>query len=146
MKKAKVEIFRVFQDTVQSSGICVIYDENMFPLFTALSLERGWRDNKPNVSCLPMGKHSLVLEYSNAFKTDLWEIKDTEPRTECKFHSASYWFHLEGCIALGRKHKKINSDNYYDVTDSRNTMKDFHSVLSEFDEVELEIKGLPWLN
>lgn len=145
MKTGTVQIYRLWQDNKQTSGICNIFDANLFPLFTALSLERGWRDNKPNVSCLPMGNYPLILEYSNAFKTDLWEIKDTEPRSECKFHSAAYWYHLEGCIALGRKHKKINNDNYYDVTDSRNTMKDFHSVLSQFDKVELEISGLTWL-
>lgn len=146
MKIGTVQIYRLWQDTMQTSGICTIFDDTLFPLFTALSLERGWQNNKPNISCLPMGNHPLVLEYSPKFNMDLWEIKNTEPRTECKFHSASFWSDLEGCIALGRKHKKLNSDNYYDVTDSRNTMRDFHSVLKQFDKVELEISGLNWLN
>jgi len=146
MKIGTVQIYRLWQDDNQTSDICTIFDADLFPLFTALSLERGWRGNKPNISCLPKGNYPLVLEYSNRFKTDLWEIKDTYPRTECKFHLANFWDDLNGCIALGRKHKKINSDNYYDVTDSRNTMKDFHSVLKQFDKVELEISGLKWLN
>lgn len=146
MKIAKVHIYRLFQDDNQTSSVCTIFDEFMFPLFSSLALERGWRNNERGVSCLPMGHYPLILEYSNKFKTELWEIKETGTRSECKFHAATYWHDLEGCIALGRKHKKINKDNYYDVTDSRNTMQDFHNVLKEFDKVNLEITGLKWLS
>lgn len=146
MNKGTVEIFRSFQDNKQSSGICTIYNADRFPLFTALSLERGWRDNETNISCLPFGKHPLVLEYSDRFKKDLWEIKDTGKRSECKFHSASFWFDLNGCISLGVKYKYINNDNYFDLSYSRFAMDRFHSVLSQFDEVELIIGGLDWLN
>ena len=136
-----IEIVRVWQDTNQTSGTCTIYDENNFPLFVALSLERGWRNNEQNVSCIPVGEYEMKLEHSPRFKKLLWEIKGVQGRSECKFHSANYWFELNGCISLGLKHKKINKDNYYDVTNSRKTMQVFHDVLSNFKEVKLIIKN-----
>ena len=146
MSKATVEIFRSFQDTKQTSGVIVIYNQNRFPLLSSVCLERGWNDNKPNISCLPMGNHPLVLEYSDRFKKDLWEIKETGSRSECKFHSASFWYDLEGCISLGCRYRYINTDDYLDLSYSKFMMERFHSVLKDFDEVELIISGLDWLN
>ncbi len=146
MKKATVEIFRLFQDTKQTSGNLMVFNEDRFPLFSSLSLERGWRNNEIGISCLPKGSYSLVLEYSDKFKAELWEIKETYPRTECKFHSASFWHDLNGCISLGTNYEYINNDDYFDLKNSRNTMKIFHSVLSDFDKVELIIDGLDWIN
>ncbi|AUC15403.1 hypothetical protein BTO06_09750 [Tenacibaculum sp. SZ-18] len=139
MKLAKIEIVRKWQDNFQSSGTCTIYDADGFPLFSALSLERGWRDNKKNISCIPEGIYPVVLEHSTRFKKKLWEIKDVPNRSECKFHSANYWHQLNGCIALGFKYQMIDTDNYQDVSDSKMIMDVFHITLGKFDEVELHI-------
>lgn len=136
----EVEITRLFSDDNQTSGICVIYDENRFPLFSALSLERGNRNNARNISCIPLGEYPLVLEYSPRFDAYLWEIKGVPNRTECKFHTSNYWYQLNGCVALGLKYKKLNSDNYRDLTNSRNTMRAFHNVLKGAKNVKLIIK------
>lgn len=146
MKTATVEIFRSFQDGKQTSGICTILNEDRFALFSAVCLERGWQNNERNVSCLPRGKYPLVLEYSNRFNKDLWEIKESEPRTECKFHSASFWQDLNGCISLGARYKYIDTDDYLDLSYSKFMMDRFHSVLKDFDKVNLVIGGLDWLN
>ena len=135
----KVEIYRLNQNKNQTSGICIVSDENGSPLFTALSLERGWRNNEQNISCVPTGKYKIVYESSNRFKRHLWELKDVPNRSECKFHSANYWYQLNGCISLGLTFKDINKDGYRDLTDSVNTMKAFHSVLFNFTELELYI-------
>jgi len=144
--KLTVEIFRTFQDKKQTSGICTIFNEDRFPIFSSPCLERGWNDNKKNISCLPKGVYPLVLEHSNRFAKDLWEVKNTEPRTECKFHSASFWSDLNGCISLGSHYVNINNDEYLDLKNSQKTMDIFHSVLRKFDKVELIISGLDWLN
>jgi len=144
--KLTVEIFRTFQDKKQTSGICTIFNEDRFALFSTVCLERGWQNNERNVSCLPKGSYPLVLEHSNRFGKDLWEIKESEPRTECKFHSASFWHDLNGCISLGVRYKHIDTDDYLDLSYSKFTMDRFHSVLKDFDKVELIIDGLDWLN
>ena len=133
-------ITRYSQDENQTLGSCVVKDEDNNPLFVSLSLERGWVNNEKRISCVPVGEYFVELEHSNKFKKYLWEIKNVPNRSECKFHSANYWYQLNGCIALGLRLKKINSDNYYDISNSSNTMKAFHQALKGEIKVKLIIK------
>ena len=134
-----VKIIRDWQDDNQTLGKCTVYDENNKPIFSALSLERGWRNNMNNISCVPLGRYPLILEFSNRFQTDLWELKNVPNRSECKFHSANYWFQLNGCIALGRSLADINKDGYNDITASRSTMRAFHNAMGNDTRAEVII-------
>lgn len=135
-----VKIIRDWQDNNQTLGKCTVYDENNKPVFSAVSLERGWRSNESNVSCVPLGRYPLLLEYSPRFEKDLWELKNVPNRYECKFHSANYWFQLNGCIALGSSLSDINGDGYNDVINSKKTMKAFHEVFKDDTRAEIIIK------
>lgn len=149
MKKPILQIFREFQDDKQTSGIFTIkQSEDNFTLLTSVCLERGWRNNEFKVSCLPMDTYDLVYEYSPKFDRFLWEFKNTYPRTECKFHSASFWFNLNGCTSLGAYYSKINNDKYFDLKYSAAMMKKMHEVLKPFEgqTLQIEITGLDWLN
>jgi hypothetical protein len=134
----KIEIQRKIQNSKQTIGICSVYEHQRL-LFSCLSMERGWHDNQRNISCIPSGEYDVELEYSNKFDKDLWEIKGVKNRSECKFHSANYWYQLNGCIALGQRLMDIDKDGYEDVTASRNTLKSFHLVLQGFTKVKLII-------
>ena len=133
-----VKIYRNWQDENQTLGNCVVYDElpDKKPLFSSLSLERGWRNNEQGISCIPLGVYRIELEWSDKFQKDLWEIKNVEKRSECKFHAANYWHQLNGCIALGDSLLDINNDGYNDITNSNKTMKSFHRVFGK-DKVAL---------
>lgn len=135
-----IQIIRDFQDENQTLGTCTIFDENNKPVFTAVSLERGWRNNESNVSCVPVGTYPVVLEWSPRFKKDLWELKKVPNRSECKFHSANFWFQLNGCIALGTALSDINNDGYNDVINSNQAMQSFHTTLKGLTKVDLIIK------
>ena len=139
-----IRINRNWQDKNQTLGNCTVFNEEEKPIFSGLSLERGWRDNRPNISCIPLGTYRVVLEWSPRFKTDLWEIKGVEGRSECKFHSANYWYQLNGCIALGRTMADINKDGYNDITSSRSTMNAFHKALNGETEAMLQITQDRW--
>tara|TARA_R110000737_G_scaffold326842_1_gene340775 strand:- start:58 stop:468 length:411 start_codon:yes stop_codon:yes gene_type:complete len=134
----KIELFRMEYEEKQTLGECAI-TENGKDLFLAKSLERADKNNQRNISCIPSGEYLCVLEYSNRFDCDLWEIKGVPNRSECKFHSANYWHELNGCIALGDKFLDINKDSFRDVLNSKNTMKKFHEVLNGLKEVQLII-------
>jgi len=138
-----IQIHRFWQDSNQTFGTCTVLGDDNQPLFVGLSLERGWRNNEPNVSCIPKGSYEVELEYSNKFKMDLWEIKDVPNREECKFHAANYWHQLNGCVSLGLRAKKINSDGYMDITNSKDTMKAFHTALKGYKDAFLIIKTEP---
>lgn len=146
MGKPIIELFRRNQDQTQTLGNCTVLMDNDLPTFASLSLERGWQNNKPMVSCLPIGIYDVVLEWSPKFNKMLWEIKGVPGRSEAKFHSASFWFNLNGCVALGVRPKHLNSDKYLDLTSSRSTMEDFHKALNGHTKALLIIKGKPGIN
>ena len=134
----QIEIFRLEYEYKQTLGECIV-TENGKIIFESKSLERADNNNRKNISCIPQGKYLCVLEYSNKFKCELWEIKNAPNRSECKFHSANYWHELNGCVALGSKLLDINKDGFRDVLNSRNTMKEFHKVLQGLKEIQLII-------
>ena len=131
-----IEVFRMEYEEKQVLGQCAITEKGK-SIFEAKSLERADNKNQQNISCIPQGEYLCVLEYSNKFDCDLWEIKDVPNRSECKFHSANYWHDLNGCIALGTSYADIDNDGFRDVLNSRNTMSEFHKVLSGLKEVQL---------
>jgi hypothetical protein len=134
-----IKIIRGWEDKNQTLGELTIYNEYNVAIFTAITLERGWRSNESNISCVPLGRYPLVLEWSSRFKTNLWELYGVPNRSECKFHSSNYWFQLEGCIALGNALADINKDGYNDVLNSNNTMKAFHKAMGNDTRSELII-------
>ena len=126
----------IYRDVITddySLGKCYIKDGHNDDIYVGKTIERGWRDNEANISCVPEGIYNLVLEYSNKFKMDLWELKNVPERSECKFHAANYWRQLNGCISLGEKHIDIDGDGDPDVTNSRNTKKIFHGLMGSKD-------------
>ena len=140
--KPQILVHRYHQDNNQSSGVCSVLSLDGFPLFTGLSLERGWRNNESNISCYPIGIYDVELEYSEKFGKELWEVKGVPNRSECKFHSANYWRQLNGCTALGEEFIDMNKDEYRDVTSSFNTMLKFHKALKGFTTAKLIVTGL----
>lgn len=109
-------------------------------VFSSKSIERGDNDNQARISCIPEGVYPIVLEYSNRFKSDLWEIKNVVGRSECKFHSANYSRQLNGCVALGLSLVDIDGDGEKDVTSSRKAMSLFHEALKGFKFAILIVK------
>ena len=135
----KVKINRINQRYQYTIGSLDLYDGDGWLLFSCVSLERGWNDNKQNESCVPLGNYKCVKEYSDKFNKDLWELKDVPNRSECKFHSANYWHELNGCIALGLQVIDINNDGKKDITRSKQTMDIFHEILRNQSEIIVEI-------
>ena len=148
MKNKFIRVQRHYGNDNHTIGICTVFqtdlendlittasikakpfDSYVLPIFNSSSLERGWLDNKANVSCIPVGEYHCVWEYSPAFDTNLWEIYGVEGRTECKFHASNYFYNLKGCVALGLQVLDMDKDTNYDVTSSKNTMVAFHDSL-----------------
>jgi hypothetical protein len=133
-------IQRYWSDESQTLGTLTLLDNSLNPIFAAISLERGWQDNKPNVSSVPTGEYKCVYEYSPAFERNLWELKDVPNRSECKFHTSNYWNQLNGCIALGDTAENIGQDFRLDVTNSGDTMETFHRLLRNKSEIKVIIQ------
>lgn len=139
MKTVIVKRFKVTDN--YSLGYCYIKKGSCEEEYVGCTLERGWRDNKSNISCVPEGSYDLKLEYSPRFKKDLWELYGVPNRSECKFHAANYWRQLNGCIALGSEHTDIDGDGDPDVKSSRIVMKEFHKLMSDDKIAKIIIKN-----
>lgn len=125
----KVILQRYNEDLNQSLGTLTVLDEKGVMIFTCPCLERGDRNNKIAESNVLPGKYPLVLEWSPRFKQDLWELKDTAPRSEMKIHAANYWHQLHGCIAPGSYLKDLNNDGHMDVARSRSQLDAYHRAM-----------------
>ncbi|MEM6718927.1 MAG: DUF5675 family protein [Bacteroidota bacterium] len=137
MKRVKLQ--RLWEDRNQSTGVLTVLTDSGQPMFASLCIERGDRNNQRNVSNVPAGTYPLVLEFSPRFQRKLYELKDVPNRSECKVHASNYWHQLNGCIAPGVKLKDMNSDGYYDVTDSRKALDAFHRALKGVEKTTIEI-------
>ena len=73
--------------------------------------ELPWRDNAPNISCLPKGVYVAVWTYSPRFKRYLYLLLGTTPRAGIRAHPANlmgdkskgYYSQLNGCISFGER-------------------------------------------
>lgn len=73
--------------------------------------ELPWRDNQPELSCIPTGVYTVVWTYSNAFRRFMYLITGVEKRAGCRVHPANfmgdvtkgYRAQLHGCIVLGER-------------------------------------------
>ena len=62
-------------------GVLIHEDE-----IIALTLENPWRDNTPNISCIPIGTYLCKRVDSPKFG-DTFEVSDVSGRTHILFHS-----------------------------------------------------------
>ncbi|WP_172918272.1 DUF5675 family protein [Capnocytophaga canis] len=125
----RIILTRKVQNLNHTLSTLHVEDEQGNILFSCVALERGWQNNKRNVSCVPAGVYRCVFEFSPKFNRKLWELKGVPNRSECKFHPANYWHQLEGCIALGYAYKPNAFDDYGTLMHSSNAINDFHRIL-----------------
>lgn len=126
--KILIERFKVTED--YTYGRCTVFNGSQTPVFSSLSLERGWLNNEKNISSIPTGIFECKWEYSPKFDSMLWEIYGVEGRTECKFHVANFVSDLNGCIALGNRLADLNSDHILDIANSKDAVIAFKRALS----------------
>lgn len=73
--------------------------------------ELPWRDNAPNVSCIPAGLYECRWTMSARFKRQMYLIHPVTGRSGIRKHSANlmgdaalgYRAQVNGCIALGER-------------------------------------------
>lgn len=74
-------------------------------------LEPPWRDNQPNISCIPEGEYRVLWTKSPRLRIYTYEIQNVEGRGGIRIHSGNYAGDVEkgyrsdskGCPLLGNK-------------------------------------------
>lgn len=132
----KIKLIRFFTNGFQTLGVLSVTEGDKC-LFVAKTLERGWLNNQPNVSCIPPGIYNCIFTRSPLFSKKAgkdvftYEIAGVQNRAGIRIHSANFYSQLNGCIALGNTVKDLNMDGHLDVEHSGNTMKIFEELLGK---------------
>lgn len=109
--------------------------ELVFEDFECFTLERAWKDNQSNISCIPKGQYGLKWTFSPKFMRYMYEVVKVPKRSGIRLHSVNYFFDLLGCIALGSGYKDLNKDGELDIINSRVTVKKFEELLNKKDAI-----------
>lgn len=122
-----VRVNRITDDGVQTLGN-LIYEN-----FRCKTLERPWKNNAFNISCIPKGTYLCKYTFSPKFLKYTYELQNTSPRTGIRIHSGNYFFDIQGCILLGDSYSDINKDGKLDILNSRVTIANFEKLMGKKD-------------
>lgn len=94
------------------------------------SLELPWRDNKPDLSCIPAGTY-LCRYITSPSHGPTYELKDVPGRTNIQIHGSNFAGDISkglkcdllGCIALGTSISIMK--NQLVILNSKPTVEDF---------------------
>lgn len=71
------------------------------------TLEDAWRNNQPNVSCIPTGRYICSAIKSPKFGPT-YEVLSVPGRSLIRFHPGNSETDTEGCILLGLQYTELN--------------------------------------
>ncbi len=108
-------------------GVCGVLSFNGFKCNT---LERPWLNNKPMVSCIPVGIYKCVYTYSKKFPQGSFQLLDVPNRGGIRVHSGNYISHIQGCIMLGKKLATL-ADGRLMITSSKPTVQAFEALFNK---------------
>jgi len=120
-------------------GILVFGDEFVY------TGELPWRENKPNLSCIPEGRYTMRLRVSPRYGR-VFEIGDVPDRSYILLHqgnfcgdtSLGYRTNVRGCVLLGIKRGSLGGQKA--VLSSRMARRRFETALN-FQPTTLEIRA-----
>lgn len=122
-----VSIIRDSDDGIQTLGTLT------FGSFSCKTLERPWKQNQHNISCIPTGTYQCSYTFSLGHLGWTYEVNNIPGRSGIRIHSANFYLDLEGCIALGSGYANLNSDQELDIINSRLTINNFVTLLNKKD-------------
>ena len=102
-----------------------------------LTLERPWKNNEVNISCIPAGtyvcKRVMSPTHGNTF-----EVTNVPGRTHVLFHKGNYLKNTLGCILVGEKFSGGIQHPF--VEDSSGAFNEFLHLMYGQDEFLLHVK------
>ena len=103
--------------------------------FNCRTLELPWRDNQPNISCIPAGEYETIIRKSPKFGIVYW-LQNVPGRSYILIHSGNfggdkekgYKSHIYGCLLTGQKFGILAGQRA--ILNSRITLKRFMNHMS----------------
>ena len=124
--------FRLQRCSVSADGVFGML--SVFDRPACLTLERPWKHNEQNISCIPSGIYDCYSWNSQKFgKT--WQIGDVPGRQAILIHTGNVIGDSQGCILIG--HSLGMLDGQVGIMASRKAMDALHDLLP--DNFKLEV-------
>lgn len=98
--------------------------------------ERPWRNNKKNVSCVPVGEY-ICKKYKSRKFGETYQLTDVPGRTYILFHVGNFpEKDSEGCLLVGEEIMKSKPA----IASSKKAMKRFMQTINGAESFGLKIK------
>jgi len=88
------------------------------------SLELPWKENQPEISCIPEGEYPCILAWSARFDRFMPHLVNVPNRSEIEIHAGNSTADTRGCILIGTI--SVPSGIY----NSRKAFEEFNSWLA----------------
>jgi hypothetical protein len=99
-------------------------------VFRCKTLELPWKDNAPQISCIPTGTYKVMKRFSPKYGNH-FHVLGVPGRSYILIHQGNFYSEIRGCVLVGAAHADINGDGIRDVTNSKVTMLALNKVLPE---------------
>ena len=130
---SKVFIRRYYQDEDVTLGVLNVGHHKHLPIYT---LEKPWKDNQRNISCIPHGVYK-IRDYTSLKYKSVFEICNVPNRSKILFHVGNYENETQGCILPGLGTQYYG--NQLMVTRSGDAMRALKELIKE--DMELDISN-----
>jgi len=116
MRKRAV-LIRLFDDGTRTLSRQILFS-GLKPIHSCVILEPPWKENQPNISCIPAGKYKVVpCGPTENFKYPHFQIPNVPGRKDVAIHRGNYPYDTEGCQCPG-----VDFDKKNNVTDSKSAL------------------------
>jgi len=120
-----ITLTRINDDLIQAIGKLAMDG------FNCCTLEKPWKENQMNISCIPKGLYQCKWTFSWKLMRYTYQVMNVKDRSGIRFHPGNYFFDIGGCILLGDSYKFLNSDKELDIVNSSITMSQFEKLLNK---------------
>ena len=104
-----------------------------------MTLEKGWKDNVKEISCIPLGLYDVV-EFNGLMYKNVFEIVGVPSRDAIIIHSGNFSTQTRGCILVGLTWTDLNDDGLLDVGYSREALGLLRKYLKGETDIQILIK------
>jgi hypothetical protein len=114
--------------------------------FRCVTVERPWKGNTKNISCIPIGVYEIKLgtHYGKPGKEDdytVYELFGVEDRDNIEIHIANYMTDVKGCIGVGRYVYYSEKKKLPGVANSRDTFRELMDAMAGIERSHVRIEN-----
>ena len=115
---------------IQTIGVLSVVDYTGV-LFTCMTLELPWKDNKRGVSRIITDDY-LIEKFNSPMNGNCFLLKDVPGRSMIEIHVLNTYKETSGCIGVGREYgPDVDMDGVGDITDSKKTLSTILALMPE---------------